>query len=171
MTFEIESAIIIVMKNGKKHILGGLCMTNLKRIKDKKGFTLVELLVVLIILVILAAILIPSLTRYIDESRRTAIMGEARSVLDAAQVKAHEWYGKNDTFLSSDGYVSTNTTAGKEFREEVLYLANVPDSGNLGELSFYVSTMNMHTLSYSRGKYTAYYEADTDGASGTWTLT
>ena len=33
-----------------------------KKLKDKKGFTLVELIVVLVILAILAALLVPALT-------------------------------------------------------------------------------------------------------------
>ena len=37
-----------------------------KKLKDKKGFTLVELIVVLVILAILAALLVPALTGYID---------------------------------------------------------------------------------------------------------
>ncbi len=41
----------------------------IRKMKNKKGFTLVELIVVLVILAILAALLIPALTGYID--RRT----------------------------------------------------------------------------------------------------
>ena len=40
-----------------------------KKLKDKKGFTLVELIVVLVILAILAALLVPALTGYIDKAR------------------------------------------------------------------------------------------------------
>ena len=36
----------------------------------KRGFTLVELIVVLVILAVLAALLIPSLTGYIDKARK-----------------------------------------------------------------------------------------------------
>lgn len=36
---------------------------------NKKGFTLVELIVVLVILAILAALLIPALTGYIDKAK------------------------------------------------------------------------------------------------------
>lgn len=41
-----------------------------KKLKDKKGFTLVELIVVLVILAILAALLIPTLTGYIDKANK-----------------------------------------------------------------------------------------------------
>ena len=40
----------------------------IRKMKNKKGFTLVELIVVLVILAILAALLIPALTGYIDSS-------------------------------------------------------------------------------------------------------
>ena len=39
--------------------------------KNKKGFTLVEIIVVLVILAILAAIAIPSLIRYVNEAKDT----------------------------------------------------------------------------------------------------
>ena len=44
-----------------------------KKLKEnnKKGFTLVELIVVLVILAILAALLIPALTGYIDKEYRS----------------------------------------------------------------------------------------------------
>ena len=41
-----------------------------KKLKEKKGFTLVELIVVLVILAILAALLIPALTGYIDKAKK-----------------------------------------------------------------------------------------------------
>ena len=38
--------------------------------EDKKGFTLVELIVVLVILAILIALLVPTLTGYIDNANK-----------------------------------------------------------------------------------------------------
>ena len=42
----------------------------IRKMKNKKGFTLVELIVVLVILAILAAMLVPALTGYIDKANK-----------------------------------------------------------------------------------------------------
>ena len=45
----------------------------IRKMKNKKGFTLVELIVVLVILAILAALLVPALTGYIDKANNEKI--------------------------------------------------------------------------------------------------
>ena len=45
----------------------------MKSKKNKQGFTLVELIVVLVILAILTALLVPALTGYIDRAREKKI--------------------------------------------------------------------------------------------------
>lgn len=75
-----------------------------KKLKDKKGFTLVELIVVLVILAILAALLVPALTGYIDKARNKQIIAETRSAVMAAQTLVDEAYAK-----SSQAVVATTT--------------------------------------------------------------
>lgn len=65
-----------------------------KKLKNKKGFTLVELIVVLVILAILAALLVPALTGYIDRANNEAIISKTRSLVMAAQTLESEAYGK-----------------------------------------------------------------------------
>lgn len=61
-----------------------------KKLKEKKGFTLVELIVVLVILAILAVLLIPALTKYIDKAKEKSITAETRQAVMAAQTLVDE---------------------------------------------------------------------------------
>ncbi len=64
----------------------------LLKARNKKGFTLVEVIVVLVILAILAAILIPSMIGWIRKAEDKSAVVEARTMLLAAQTIASENY-------------------------------------------------------------------------------
>ena len=63
--------------------------------KNKKGITLVEVIVVLIIMAVLAGILVASYTGYIDKAKNDAALVEARAVYLAATTVYHELYATN----------------------------------------------------------------------------
>lgn len=63
--------------------------------RDKRrrgGFTLVEVLVVMVILAILAAVTIPTFTGYIDKAREEVYLSEARLVSTGVQTYVMEQY-------------------------------------------------------------------------------
>lgn len=83
-------------------------MLNKLKKNNKKGFTLVELIVVLVILAILAALLIPALTGYIDKAREKQIVAETRQVVMAAQTLVDEAYGKDANWNVTSIKMDTN---------------------------------------------------------------
>ena len=60
----------------------------MKKLKNnKKGFTLVEIIVVIVILAVLMAVAVPSVLSYINEANDAKLMAQARSVLTSAQAE------------------------------------------------------------------------------------
>ncbi len=75
------------------------------RKNNNKGFTLVELIVVLVILAILAAVLIPALLGYIDRAKEQKEILNAKNCLTAAQAELTNLYAKNGSNYAEGEYV------------------------------------------------------------------
>lgn len=77
-------------------------MELLKRIKkNKKGFTLVEIIVVLVILAIIAAFTIPAMLGFVSDANSKAKIAEAREVYVAAQAVATEFTATTGTAVTA----------------------------------------------------------------------
>lgn len=160
-----------------------------------KGFTLVELIVVLLVLAVLAAVLIPALMGYIDKARESKYYINARSCMDAAQSELVELYAKNggntkpgDNVIS--GATITTTKNGdcdittSTFKNKVLKLAEM--EGDREPYCFMIAVgsnnVNSQAGSYKvseHDKYTVFYAfyMETEDATplyyynGEWTKT
>lgn len=126
-------------------------LSKIRALKEKKGFTLVELIVVLVILAILAALLVPALTGYIDRANNEKIIAETRQAVMAAQTIASEEYANNVKDLSKDTSVNSNGSS-------VAYSAAIK---SLGEVSGTITNVTVTdgkvtSLTYSGTKTCTY---------------
>ncbi|MEG0912994.1 MAG: prepilin-type N-terminal cleavage/methylation domain-containing protein [Oscillospiraceae bacterium] len=138
-------------------------MFNLR--KNKKGFTLVELVVVLVILAILISIMIPGMTKWIDKANDKAVLVEARTYLLAAQTIASEEYAAGN--LSITDKAKSKVVSGKICGDLVKDLSGLKNiDSNI--TSFKCDDSNtVISLSYLKGNKMAEY----NGTTGTWTVT
>lgn len=124
-------------------------MERIKKAKEnKKGFTLVELIVVLVILAILAAILIPTLTGYIDKANEKKVIAEARMTLMAAQSTLSEYYGKS---------IDENKTAIVEQIDKLAEISTVSGSDVVQYGIKYDASNKVTDFVYKNGSYGVTY--------------
>ena len=100
--------------------------------KEKKGFTLVEVIVVLVILAILMAIAIPALTGYIDRANDRAALSEGRNVQMALQtIGSNAYADPSQTMPTAAGGVAWTTslsgtgTTAPTFQSEITQLTKM----------------------------------------------
>ncbi len=139
---------------------------------NKKGFTLVELIVVLVILAILAALLIPTLTGYIDRAKEKNVIAQTRSILSAVQTEVDDAYGTDPnhwiainanthfTFASKDGSTTIadrnplDSNLLKSSYDKIVDLAEVSNLNN--DNSYFLAVVSpqakVHFIMYNDGK-------------------
>lgn len=105
-----------------------------KRVRSRAGFTLVELIVVMVILAILATVLTPTMLGWIDRAKEKQILLEARNIQIAAMSIAAEEYAAPEpdraeitidrvSELSGTEGIITKLTFSEDFEiEEIVYV-------------------------------------------------
>ena len=108
---------------------------NKKLVKNEKGLTLVELLAVIVILAIVAAIAVPAIGNVIENSRYKAAKADAITVLNAANIYFTEKSKEttvNVATLKKQGYLEDLGTIieGTETDKSADFVEKVTNGGN-----------------------------------------
>ena len=145
----------------KKKLEENIMIEKIRAMKNKKGFTLVELIVVMVILAILAALLIPALTGYIDKANKEKVVAETRMVAMAVQTECSEAYGNAGAgnALSGKWENKADETTGVNHIENIKKLAEVVDLTNKTFEATVPTKGAIKTVVYNDGVYTCTYNA------------
>ena len=134
-------------------------LEKIRKLKNRKGFTLVELIVVLVILAILAALLVPALTGYIDKANEEKATSECRMVVMAAQTVGTTYYAEHDSLANSDG--KKPTTA------DINAYSELP---NAKYAVTYDASGKVTAVTYTTGVFTCKYTAATSSAAAAYNV-
>ena len=140
--------------------------------KEQKGFTLVEMIVVLVIIAILAAITIPALLKYIDKAKDKQLVINARTAYLAAETAASEAYAANIAVPSDKKFTFNKSSAVDATKPITKVMVNAKDLTGLD--SGYSCTVEVDSkwkvtkVTFTENSKTAEL---TVGSSSDWTVT
>lgn len=99
-----------------------------KKVNNKKGFTLAELLVVLAILAVLVAVAIPLFTGAISKAEETAIDANVRAIRAAAvtEILTDDSYGTTGPWSAEATISDTGEMTGLTIKPETLAGDTIP---------------------------------------------
>lgn len=119
-----------------------------EKCKNKKGFTMVELIVVIVIILVLAAVLVPSLLKYVDKANKANCKADAATIMSQLQADL-----AGSQALDGDDSVTVPTQIGNvKVSPNTVGFAAV----NENEAVYMVDANGeMSKFGYNNGKYTA----------------
>lgn len=114
-------------------------MTRLVRRKKSGGFTLIELMIVIAIIAILAAILVPNFIRARAQGQFTACKSNLKNIATALEMYSTDAQGRYPTTLS-------------DLEENQRYLRTIPTCASAGEDTY----TDAYTAASNPDRYTVY---------------
>ena len=138
----------------------------MKTRKNVKGFTLVELIVVIAIIGVLAAILVPSMLGYVKKSKVASANTEAKTFFNAIATALTEWDSVSDDVGNCEATAIADITSngGKDLADAIKEYA---DPADIDEVACSIEDMACTAVGIKDGKYAGGYPQQLDNDQST----
>jgi len=131
-----------------------------ERKRNKKGFTLIEIIVVLVIIAILAAAGIPSMMNFIGQARSRALAAEGRTCYIAVQAVYNEM-----SMVGGVSFDDSGTAFEGGSKDEIMLKNMLAPDINFENVTFnYNDAGVLQWLRYDKDAYSVLYYRATDGS-------
>lgn len=134
----------------------------MKKLKEKKGFTLIEMIIVIAIIAILIALIAPNLQKYLNTAKQTTVNAAAKTIYTSANTYLVELYTEGNPHTTGDW---SNDNEPGDFAGEYL------NDSEMEGMTYTVKVKDsvVYAVKCSDGTFTGYYpDKETfEGTSGT----
>jgi prepilin-type N-terminal cleavage/methylation domain-containing protein len=128
--------------------------------KATKGFTLIELMIVLVVIAILTAVALPAYTNYVTRGK----LAEAVSALSDGRVKMEQFFQDNRTYVGGPTpAATTNFTYATSNLTATTYTITATGIGSVSAFSYTVDQDNTKTSTTPWGNSASCWVINTGG--------
>lgn len=140
-------------------------MKMLKNLKNKKGFTLIEIVIVIVIIAILAAMLVPSLLKWVDNANQKSFLEAANTIKTSCLSVLTDNYASSGSFaFEDDDWGASGKISELVGKTVVTGDATLPDKGYKATVTLADTGNKLSTLVVENSNY----EATWTEATGQW---
>ena len=127
--------------------------------KNKKGFTMVELIVVVVIILILTAVMVPQLLKYVDKAKQANAKADAATILSQVQADYAAAQLTKTTYPDAntkvgDVVITDKGTAGKNEAVITITSTAAADTTNYKEITKFVYNSGDYMVTWENNKWT-----------------